>query len=150
MKSQRKNYLSQICQFLWFHIKKSKHDLYQIISHTQGNLSEFLTHLVTIKEFQWLLSSLEWFSASVVHDGYQSNSGGNGPAFQGVAEKEDRKYSQNYLSCGDWLKEGEGTSQRTYTKDSWTWTMVWGLTMEVEVGWVEGGKVGKTGTTVVA
>ena len=25
---------------------------------------------------------------------------------------------------GDWLKEGEGTSQRTYMKDPWTWTTV--------------------------
>ena len=31
---------------------------------------------------------------------------------------------------GDYLKEGEGISQRTYMKGPWTWTMVWGLTME--------------------
>ena len=30
------------------------------------------------------------------------------------------------------LKEGEGINQRTYMKDSWTWSTVWGLTMEVE------------------
>ena len=32
---------------------------------------------------------------------------------------------------GNWLKEDEGISQRTCMKDPWTWTMVWGLTMEV-------------------
>ena len=31
---------------------------------------------------------------------------------------------------GDCLKEGEGISQRTYIKDLWTQTAVWGLTME--------------------
>ena len=34
---------------------------------------------------------------------------------------------------GDYLKEGEGISQRTYMHDSWTWTTVWGLT--VGAGW---------------
>ena len=27
---------------------------------------------------------------------------------------------------GDWIKEGEGISQRTYMHDPWTWTMGWG------------------------
>ena len=35
---------------------------------------------------------------------------------------------------GDGLKEGEGISQRTYMHDPWTWTTVWGLTMEVGGG----------------
>ena len=30
-------------------------------------------------------------------------------------------------SCKWGLKEGEGISQRTYTKDPWTWTSMWGL-----------------------
>ena len=38
---------------------------------------------------------------------------------------------------GDCLKEGEGISQRTYMKDLWTWTMVWGLAMEM------GGRMGR-------
>ena len=38
------------------------------------------------------------------------------------------------------MKEGEKISQRTYMKDPGTWTMVKGLFMEVEVGWVEGAK----------
>ena len=41
----------------------------------------------------------------------------------------------------DWLKEGEGISQRIYKHDPWTWTMVRGLTVGV------GG--GKIGTTVI-
>ena len=36
---------------------------------------------------------------------------------------------------GDWLKEGEGISQRPYMHDVWTWTTVWGLT--VGGGWAE-------------
>ena len=40
---------------------------------------------------------------------------------------------------GDYLKGGEGISQRTYMKDPWTWTMLWGLTMEV------GGELGGQG-----
>ena len=28
---------------------------------------------------------------------------------------------------GDWLKEGEGSSQRTHMHGPGTWTMVWGL-----------------------
>ena len=34
------------------------------------------------------------------------------------------------------IERSEGISQRTYMKDPWTWTTVWGLTMEVGVGWV--------------
>ena len=46
----------------------------------------------------------------------------------------------------DCLKEGEGVSHRTYMKDPWTWTTVWGLTMEVGVGGLDGGgKGGKLG-----
>ena len=45
---------------------------------------------------------------------------------------------------GDWLTEGEGTSQRTCMRESWTWTQEWGLTMEVEGG-LDGGKIGTTG-----
>ena len=33
--------------------------------------------------------------------------------------------------------------------DLWTWTTVWGLTVEVGVGWAEEGKGGKIGTTVI-
>ena len=36
----------------------------------------------------------------------------------------------------DCLKEDEENSQRTYEKDPWTLTMVWGLTMEERrAGW---------------
>ena len=49
---------------------------------------------------------------------------------------------------GDCLKEGEGISQRTHMKDPWTWTMVWGLTMEVRLN--EGDQGGKIGTTATA
>ena len=28
----------------------------------------------------------------------------------------------------DWMKDGEGSSQRTFMHDPWTWTKVWGLT----------------------
>ena len=31
----------------------------------------------------------------------------------------------------DWLKEGEGTSQRTCVHGPWTWTTVWGLPVGV-------------------
>ena len=51
---------------------------------------------------------------------------------------------------GDCLKEGEGISQRTYMKGPWTWTMVWGLTMEVGGGLGGGGTGGKMRTTVTA
>ena len=34
--------------------------------------------------------------------------------------------------------------------DPWTLTMVWELTVGVGAGWVEGGKGGKIGTTVIA
>ena len=34
----------------------------------------------------------------------------------------------------DWLKEGEGTRQRTHMHHLWTWTMVWGLTAGVGDG----------------
>ena len=51
---------------------------------------------------------------------------------------------------GDCLKEGGGISQRTCTKDPWTWTTVWGLTMEVGGRWAEGGEGRKFGTTVTA
>ena len=44
----------------------------------------------------------------------------------------------------DWLKEGEGTRQRTYRHEPWTWTMVWGLTWE-QGGLEEGGQKGKLG-----
>lgn len=30
---------------------------------------------------------------------------------------------------GEWWKEGEGTCQRTYMNDSWTWTTERGLTV---------------------
>ena len=33
--------------------------------------------------------------------------------------------------------------------DQWTWTTVWELTVEAGVGWVEEGKRGKIGTTVI-
>ena len=45
----------------------------------------------------------------------------------------------------DWLKEGVGISQKTNMKDSWTWPTVRGLTVQVEVGWVEGGGEEKLG-----
>ena len=48
------------------------------------------------------------------------------------------------------MKEGEGISQRTYMKGPWTWTMVWGLTMEVGGGLGGGGTGGKMRTTVTA
>ena len=35
---------------------------------------------------------------------------------------------------------GEGTRQRTCVNDPWTWTTMWGLTVERGVGWVEEGK----------
>ena len=47
---------------------------------------------------------------------------------------------------GDWLKGGEGISQRTYTKDPWICTVVRGLIMEVGGRWgVEGGRGGNVG-----
>ena len=48
---------------------------------------------------------------------------------------------------GECLKEGEGVRQGTYMKEPWTWTMGWGLTMEV--GW-RGAKGEIIGTTVKA
>ena len=51
---------------------------------------------------------------------------------------------------GDWLTEGEETSQRTHTKDPWTWTTVWGLTMEVGGRLGAGGQRENTGTTATA
>ena len=63
--------------------------------------------------------------------------------------------SQNRLAAvkrgggrGDYLKEGEGTSQGACMKDPWTWTMAWGLTIELGVGWAEGWKGEIIGTTV--
>ena len=44
---------------------------------------------------------------------------------------------------GDWLKEGEGPSQRPCMKDPWTWTTVWGLTIEVGGGLGGEGQRGK-------
>ena len=42
---------------------------------------------------------------------------------------------------GEWWKEGERISQRTWMNDAWTWTTERGLTVgERGVGWVEGGK----------
>ena len=49
---------------------------------------------------------------------------------------------------GNWMKECEGISQRTYMHDLWTWTVIKGWP-EVE-GWVELGKRGKSGTTLIA
>lgn len=46
---------------------------------------------------------------------------------------------------GDWLKEGEGVSQKTHMKDARTWTTVWGLSMVVGVGCVEQGEGRKMG-----
>ena len=46
----------------------------------------------------------------------------------------------------DWLKEGEGTSQRTCMKDPRTWAMVWRLTVGVGGGLgreAKGEKLGK-------
>ena len=47
----------------------------------------------------------------------------------------------------DCLKEGEGTSQRTYMKGPWKWTILWGWIMEVwdglGGGWGKGGKLGQ-------
>ena len=47
------------------------------------------------------------------------------------------------------MKKGAGISQRTYVKDPWTWTVVWGLAMEVGGGLYGGGKMGEIETTVV-
>ena len=48
----------------------------------------------------------------------------------------------------DWMKEGEGTGQRAYMHDPWTWTTVGGLT--VGVGMAGGGVNGrKIGTSVI-
>ena len=46
-------------------------------------------------------------------------------------------------------EEREGTSQRTCMNDTMAWTIVWGLTIGVGVGWVERSKGGKIGTTVI-
>ena len=48
----------------------------------------------------------------------------------------------------DWLKEGEGISQRIYMHDMWAWTMVWGW--HEEVGVLNGGGKGEVGTTIIA
>ena len=40
----------------------------------------------------------------------------------------------------DWMKEGEGISQRTYMHDPWTWTTVWGLTVGLGGGLGGGGQ----------
>ena len=48
------------------------------------------------------------------------------------------------------MKEVEGISQRTYMKDPWTQSMVWGLTMEVGGELGGGVKGGKFETTVIA
>ena len=48
------------------------------------------------------------------------------------------------------MKEGEGISQRTHMKDPWTWTLVWGLTMEMEGRLGRGEQRGKIGKSVVA
>ena len=47
------------------------------------------------------------------------------------------------------MKEGEGISQRTYMKGPWSWTMVWGPTMEVKGRLGREGKGEKMGTTVI-
>ena len=39
---------------------------------------------------------------------------------------------------GQWWNEGEGTRQRTFMNDPWTWTTVWELTVGVE-SWMGGG-----------
>ena len=41
------------------------------------------------------------------------------------------------------VERREGTSQRTYMNDPWTWTMVWGLTVEAGGGMDRGGQRGK-------
>ena len=48
------------------------------------------------------------------------------------------------------MKEGEGSSQRTYTPDPWTGIVVWVFPEGVRGYWVEGYKGEKTGTTVTA
>ena len=40
------------------------------------------------------------------------------------------------------MKEGEGVNQNTYVKDSWTWAIVWELTMNV----VKGDRLDEGGT----
>ena len=53
--------------------------------------------------------------------------------------------------CGDWLKASEGTSDRTFMHDPWTWTTVWGTDCRSQrVGWVEGGKGENIRTSVIA
>ena len=46
-------------------------------------------------------------------------------------------------------RRGKDSSQRTCMNDPWTWAVVWGLTVGVGLGWVEEGKEGNTGTTVI-
>ena len=46
---------------------------------------------------------------------------------------------------GDCLKEGEEISQRTCMHHPGTWKMIWGLTMGMGVGRVEGDNGGKLG-----
>ena len=48
---------------------------------------------------------------------------------------------------GGWMKEGEGSSQRTFMHDPWMWTMVWELPEGVRRrGLVQGGQRGEIGT----
>ena len=50
---------------------------------------------------------------------------------------------------GDCLKEGGGISQRTCTKDPWTWTTVWGFIMGLGGGLGRERQKGKIGATVI-
>ena len=54
-------------------------------------------------------------------------------------------YKRGERGGGDWFKEGEEISQRTYVNDPWTGTMVWGLTREWGSGWGEWAKGEKLG-----
>ena len=49
---------------------------------------------------------------------------------------------------GDWMKDGEQISQRTFMQDPWTRTMIWGLAEGVGCGagwrWAKGKKAGIT------
>ena len=44
---------------------------------------------------------------------------------------------------GEWWKEGEGISQRTYMNDPWIWKMERGLTEGGRGGLSVGGQIGK-------
>ena len=48
------------------------------------------------------------------------------------------------------MEDGESISQRTWMKDLWTWTMVWGLTTEVGDRVGGGGRGEKSETTIIA